>query len=172
MLRQGGRFWMPDTAAPDVNIQTLQTMYEEGGVVAYIFDYFASRHKGSSVTKTDRLLQILYQQGQAISRSEAIQFLRALEEAGCGRYVEGRRGHVSRFEWFVNLIAVGEAAAGTQPTTGQMFEPDDLDNVDEDLLRHEYRLRPELVVCLDLPHDLTPSEAGRLAEYIKTLPFC
>ena len=39
------------------------------------------------------------------------------------------------------------------------------------MLKHIYRLRGDYVVKLRLPMDLTQTEANRLADYIKTLPF-
>ena len=39
------------------------------------------------------------------------------------------------------------------------------------MLKHVYRLRGDYVVKLRLPMDLTQTEANRLADYIKTLPF-
>lgn len=39
------------------------------------------------------------------------------------------------------------------------------------LLPHSFRLRPNLLLSLDLPSDLTVSEAERLSNFIKTLPF-
>ena len=37
---------------------------------------------------------------------------RALEQAGCGQFVVGRRGQPSRFEWAFSCISLGQAAAG------------------------------------------------------------
>jgi hypothetical protein len=141
-------------------------------VAKFIFDYFSSRTKNSSTTKIDRLLQLLYQRGQSPSRSEVISYFRQLEDAGCGQYVEGRRGHPSRFEWFVNLTTVGQAAAGsTTKVEGLLDESDEIEDLYSNLLSHEYRLRPDLLVKFELPQDLSISEASRLAEFIKTLPF-
>jgi len=42
---------------------------------------------------------------------------------------------------------------------------------DAPVLKHSYRLRGSYVVKLRLPMDLTATEAGRLADYIRTLPF-
>ena len=38
-------------------------------------------------------------------------------------------------------------------------------------IKHIYRLRGNYTVKLRLPLDLTPTEAGRLADFIRTLPF-
>jgi hypothetical protein len=39
------------------------------------------------------------------------------------------------------------------------------------LLPHSFRLRPHLLLSLNLPRDLTVSEAERLSNFSKTLPF-
>jgi hypothetical protein len=41
----------------------------------------------------------------------------------------------------------------------------------EKFLTHSFPLRPNLVISLNLPLDLTDSEAERLSGFIKTLPF-
>lgn len=38
-------------------------------------------------------------------------------------------------------------------------------------LTHDYRLRPDVVIKVDLPEDLNKAEAERLASWLKTLPF-
>ena len=36
---------------------------------------------------------------------------------------------------------------------------------------HPFRLRPEKTISLTLPTDLTPQEAQRLSDFVKTLPL-
>jgi hypothetical protein len=36
---------------------------------------------------------------------------------------------------------------------------------------HTFQLRSNLTVSFRLPSDLRPTEAGRLADFIRTLPF-
>ena len=47
-----------------------------------------------------------------------------------------------------------------------------MDDEDNNLCtEHTFRLRPDLVVVLELPLNITTQEAQRLADFIKTLPF-
>ena len=73
---------------------------------------------------------------------------------------------------------MGKAAAGGSQSVEEIQPVDDDGNVDEEIaetpegsIEHRYQLRPDRQVLLVLPADLTAREAGRLAEFIKTLPF-
>jgi hypothetical protein len=69
------------------------------------------------------------------------------------------------------MVSVGQAAAGETEQVEEMTEEELREEEGEPLLRHTYRLRPDVVVDFDLPRSLTPAEAERLAQYIRTLPF-
>jgi hypothetical protein len=153
-------------------ISMLRKQYSASENAKAIFDSFRSRQKNSNETKTDRLHKLLLQQDLDIDRAELIGFLRNLEKAGCGKYVEGRRGHPSRFEWRVELIDVGRAAAGDAERIEEIpAEGTGSEDGEGDMVPHEYRLRPGMVIRVELPEDLTTSEATRFAEFVKTLPF-
>jgi hypothetical protein len=80
------------------------------------------------------------------------------------------------------MVAVGRYAAGqptvieevdpgtpTEEEAGDVADAPSSDGAHE--LTHTFRLRPDLPVSFVLPIDLTTSEAARLADFIKTLPF-
>src|SRR6266699_3635041 len=98
----GGR--MVAEVGNGIDTDKLRGLYTTSSAAKCFIDYFATRERNASTTKIDRLLQISQERNQSVSRPEAIEFLRRLEEIGCGRYVEGRRGHPSRFAWDVSLI--------------------------------------------------------------------
>jgi hypothetical protein len=174
----------------------LTAMYDSHDTYRAIFDQFAGREKNSRTTKTDRMLKLLYDLGRKADRREVIQFFRNLEKAACGKYVEGRRGHASRFEWEARLSSVGLVAAGKQAKVQPLgddenrFSLDDTDYPSVELapsdttsvvppsfslgagdVSHPFRLRPDKTVAVVLPSDLTPQEAQRLADFVKTLPI-
>jgi len=64
---------------------------------------------------------LLAGEGQAFERREIIALFRQLEKAGCGQFVEGRRGWPSRFVWSVGLTGVGRAAAGDAQPIAQIL---------------------------------------------------
>jgi len=112
-------------------------------------------------------------------RRDIIAVLKQLQELGVGQFITGRRGQPSRFEWFVAMISVGKAAKGDEEIA---IEPlDDIEPLEEielndtepmeGSIRHRYKLRQDYEVIFDFPIDLSTKEAGRLADFIRTLPF-
>lgn len=162
------------------SIDGIRAFYRSDSSAKAILDYCAGRKNNSSETKVDRLVaDVGHREGEGtVSRSEVISTLRELEKLGCGTFVIGRRGQPSRFQWDVQMIALGKAAKGDElPILSQSesHEEDDIDIDDPDqeirLIPHSYRLRRNLNLTLHLPDDLTGKEAARLGEFIKTLPF-
>lgn len=154
-----------------IDIQGLKELYGEVQAAKFMLDHFASRERNWSTSAVDRLLTVLNREGAGVSRKDVIDVLRRLEEIGCGSFKVGRHGHPSRFEWKVGMVAVGRVAVGE----AEEVEDLPLDAVEDEgewqVLEHSFALRPDLKVTIDLPADLTASEATRLAEFIKSLPF-
>ena len=156
-----------------VDIEAIKSLYVSSEPARAILDYFASRRNDSTISKIDRIQKVLIQQGVSLDRRHIVEFFRSLEAAGCGRFISGRKGHPSRFEWAAGLVSVGKAASGEVAeveAVDEELEAED-DDPDEGTITHSFVLRPGLSVTLDLPNDLTPIEAQRLSDYIKTLPF-
>lgn len=166
---------MTSSSADTIDVAALRTLYGSSAVARAVLDHFAGRKNSSSKTTLNRLLATIQADGHDAERSDVRQVLRALEQAKCGTFVVGRKGHPSRFEWTVSLIGVGRAASGESVSMEALKEPAipsrHLMLEDDGLLEHHYRLRPDLELRLDLPANLTNSEAGRIADFIRTLPF-
>jgi hypothetical protein len=162
---------MTEVGPQNVDLGKLQELYSRNKVAAAVLDHFAGRKYAMRETSVDRVLTVMRNQGARISRGELIEVFRNLEAAGCGTFVLGRRGRPSRFRWQVDLVSVGRAAAGE----GKQIEDISDDAVEEETgeqtLTHLFQLRPDQQVSLELPRDLTPREASRLADFIRTLPF-
>jgi hypothetical protein len=88
-------------------IEAIRKLYRVNVAAQALFDWTASRERDATATSLDRLSNKL-----DISRGEAVALARALEQAGCGQFVVGRRGQPSRFEWEYSCISLGQAAAG------------------------------------------------------------
>ncbi len=159
----------------NVNVGSLTSLYRSGAVPKAVFDSFARRQKNSAKTTVDRLQSSLRQEGYDIPRSELVAFFRQLEEANCGQFVIGRKGHPSRFEWITSLISVGQAASGEVTKVDTIAESGSVEEAEEDIdgqmLDHRYLLRPGLELKFTLPQDLTQGEASRIADFVRTLPF-
>jgi hypothetical protein len=130
---------------------------------------------------------------QFLGRSDIIEGFKILEELGWGSFKSGRRGHQSRFEANIyrgtNISSIGKLATDTLATdadddaneeSGMKARGNSLSNngrssINEkevpSLLTHKYYLRENCSVNIELPIDLTATEAERLACHIKTLPF-
>lgn len=165
-----------------VDISILKSLFVSNKASSLAFEIFKSREKDSKETKLDRLEDLIRAQGVNPQRVDIVSLLRGLEEAGCGRFVVGRRGAPSRFEWTVSLRSVGLAATSGSDEVDQIDrDADESDgeeqaNVSDELensnsISHSFVLRPDFRVMLELPVDLTAREARRLAEFLRTLPF-
>lgn len=158
-----------------VDLKALRKLYQSRSSAKAVFDYWAQRDNNSAQTTVDRLLAALRQQGTEVPRRDLVDLFRALDAAHCGKFVIGRKGKKSRFEWEASLTSVGRAAAGEHDEVEEITEAEKQDVTEEDrssnTLQHRFRLRPEYELVLDLPADFSRAEATRVAEFVKTLPF-
>lgn len=155
-----------------VNLDGIRRLYDEDPAAPALLDHFAGRERNLRVTPVDRLLVNVQREGSEVSRGDLIRVLKKLQELGCGTFVPGRRGHKSRFEWDASLVSVGQVAAGE----AEEFEdaPDYLeekDSSESQMLEHRFWLRHDLSVIVELPEDLSGSEAVRLSHHIAAIPF-
>ena len=162
---------MTSTFATQPDVKGLKALYKGGAAASAILDHFASRERNWTSTAVDRLMQNVGREGKAISRGEAIEVLKKLADLGCGSFVVGRRGRPSRFEWSVGMVGVGKAAAGESVEIEEVSQDDPNEETSEQSFPHRFQLRPDFLVEVSLPGNLTNAEASRLADYIRTLPF-
>ena len=150
-----------------------------------VLDLLAQGGKRVGRTTVDSVVRRLQTKGVALPRRRAIGVLKALAESGCGTFVVGRHTKPSRLVWSVNAASAGQVACGLDDVF-EVFDAD-LDDLDDDFedaniieesdfeddghLGHIYRLRHDMTVEFRLPKDLSTTEAARLADFVKTLPF-
>ena len=142
----------------------LRQLYATKRGAKLVLDYAATVMGVSSGTAmtVDSLWRALKgPKGPQMSRCELITTLRAFTQAGCGRFMVGRHGQPSRFIWGAAPTAFLAALRPASPSPSG----------DTGIFGHAFRLRPGLVLALNLPADLTPSEAERLARFVQTLPI-
>jgi len=97
---------MNDVFQPST-VQAVQTLYEANQDAKKLFDWAASLKKDAAETSLERLMAVL-----GISRKSAVALAQELEAAGCGRFIVGRKGAKSRFEWHYSRVSLGQAAVG------------------------------------------------------------
>lgn len=168
------------TDQASLNKEALGKLYMQNDVGKTLFDYFSKRHRRVKESKVKGLLSDLKTAKKEINRTELIQFFKELQKTGAGRFVTGRKGNESRFQWNPPLFEVGKAAqkaAKGQANFGQqnssysesLTHSSNLQ--DDSILEHQFILRRDFVVALRLPADITQSEATRLSEFLKTIPL-
>lgn len=129
-----------------------------------LLDEYSSRQRNRRVTKTEWVQNRF--KGK-ITRSDVIGGLRILEDLGYGKYIEGRRGQPSRFEWSKSSLAVAQLATeldSAQPAAMDVVGEDE--DPDMDMIVRAFDLRDELRIEFELPKDLTPREAERIGLFI------
>jgi hypothetical protein len=158
--------------ADGVNVEGLRQLYTDNAVARAFLDHAAQRERDWSETSVDRTLTILKEQQAEATRADVVALFQRLEELGCGQFIIGRRGRPSRIGWSVSIASVGRAAVGEQQVVTELPPTEVVaETIDGDTLSHSYHLRPGTQVAFELPADLTPHEAERLAAFIKTLPI-
>ena len=158
-------------------ISILGSLYRDDPSAKAILDYFSTRKKAMRVSSVDR---IGYK--SKVAYPEVVRVFKELASAGCGTFRNGRKGYKSRMEWEYSLVSLGEVAKG-EAVIPELIDLSSLDDeeddfevtspeeADEGLITHAFQLRPEMVLHLGFPSDLTAREAERLAAFIRTLPF-
>ncbi|MHB1022034.1 MAG: hypothetical protein ACYC46_05110 [Acidobacteriaceae bacterium] len=132
-----------------------------------ILDDFSKRNKGQRVTTVDQVLNRLRDAG--LSRWAVIALFKELERLSYGRFIEGRKGHLSRFVWSSNQIEVGKVAQGELNSIAPVSTEKKGEGGFEEIRSYQFPLRAGTDATLQLPSDLTQREAERLAAFIKTL---
>lgn len=88
------------TEAPTgADLGGLTAAYNEDPVVRLILDHFASRQRNQNITEIEVLLDALARAGTPSEKPALIHAFRRLDALGVGRFLAGRRGHPTRFEW-------------------------------------------------------------------------
>ncbi len=88
-------------------VRKISSLYNKKPEAKLLFDAFAQRERDASYTTIARLEKVT-----SLDRTAAIAFAQELADAGCGKYIVGRRGNVSRIEWDYSCISLGKAASG------------------------------------------------------------
>jgi len=153
-----------------MDANTISSLARRSPAARVIFEYLAGRQRNSTQTTVDALVSALEREGHEIPRGEVVFAFRELENAHCGKFLVGRKGHPTRFEWAVPLSQVGVLAT-SDGTVEPELEKTTPPSASPKTLEHRYILRRDYAVTLALPADLTDSEATRLADFIRTIPF-
>ncbi len=98
------------TPPAGIDIVGLRSAYNEDASVKLVIDHFASRQRNHNVTEVDPLVDVLDRAGTPSLRGAVIRAFRCLDSFGVGRFISGRKGHATRFEWYQKSLSVRERA--------------------------------------------------------------
>ena len=103
-----------------VGADALRKLYADDMFARILLDHAASRKNNVKITTVDRMLsRLVGEQNEPVSRQNLIDTFRKLEAIGYGRFIVGRHGQQSRFEWSVQLTSVGKVARCEEMDTGR-----------------------------------------------------
>jgi hypothetical protein len=154
-----------------MNIENIKYAYSENSVVKEICDVLATRVRNQTETKLNVISRHLENKGNDFKKSEIIEAFRVLEAAECGKYIEGRHGHKSRFAWGMDTLQLAEINNIGNTILSEQTDDVQQGFVDDEFIEHQFVLRPDLTISIDLPPDLTQQESIRLAKFMESLSF-
>src|SRR4051812_12746694 len=150
-------------AVKNLLVEKLRHLYASDDTFKGVLDDFAGRERNSWDSSVERVSQ-----RTGLSRGEVIRVFKALGDAGngeIGRFVVGRRGQSSRFEWEKSSLSVGRVAAGEDlELEDRPADEDEIESEEGEMKIYPFPLRKDLEIELALPLDLTQREAKRIAE--------
>jgi hypothetical protein len=163
-----------------IDMDQLRLLYKTNPIAKALLDYWAGRKYNQTQSAANRLLPLLDKLGVSGTYRQVVDFLKSLEQVGCGRFLRGRKGHPTRLEWQVGMQSVGRAAAGKEETVKKIADAESVEDAAEEnsrvapsaeMMTVKYPLRPELDVLVEvtMPKSISEWEAQRLADFIRTL---
>ena len=149
--------------------EKLKKLYKNNETARIFLDHAAKRKQNRSKTRIHAILSALKAESHEVLRGEMVAVFQLLQDAGCGRRLLGRWDSPTRFVWEqISMINAGRIAAG-EPPIDELADGES--DEDAEMLQHTFHLRSDRQITLELPSDLTQSEATRLAMFIKALPW-
>jgi len=102
------------TDSTGLNLEGLRSAYRQDAAVRLLVDHFGSRQRNQTVSPVDTLERALDAVGTPLARHLIIDGLRRLDAVGVGRFIPGRKGYPTRFEWRVKSLQTRVLATGDQ----------------------------------------------------------
>jgi len=89
-------------------VRKIRALYEDEARAQKLFDWLAGRTNDVAETSIERIGQMV-----DVSRFEAIELAKSLDEIGVCDFVVGRKGWKSRVRWRYSVRSLGQAAKGS-----------------------------------------------------------
>jgi hypothetical protein len=94
------------TPRGDADVVGLRDAYSKDEEMRLVIDHFAARERNRHVTNADSLVSALHRSKTPLSRPVVIRVLRSLDALGLGRFIAGRKGYPTRFEWHERSLSI------------------------------------------------------------------
>jgi hypothetical protein len=134
--------------------------------------------RSGQVSEVEDVLNAMLEVDAGARRYDVVRLLKKLGGADFGSFRAGRRGMPSRFEWnshlkgYIDEIEVAKEKPASPATQETVRDDSSLStSVAPQCIRHTYWLRGDCAVQVELPINLTEREAGRFADFIRSLPL-
>lgn len=105
--------------------------------------------------------------------SEVLDVFRALEIIGVGTLLIGRKGFETRFRWDKGYLMTDVGKVAMAEMEELVEEPESAvvraEEPEDDLRTWSFELRPNQMVEVRVPEDLTAREAARLAKFVEAI---
>ena len=107
----------PQSATPraGADMAGLRAAYREDPELRLIVDHFGSRQRNQHQTDINAFVRSLGRADTPVARSAVLRAFRRLDALGVGRFILGRRGQETRFEWYQKSLSVRDLAAEDKP---------------------------------------------------------
>jgi len=188
---------MPD----DIDLNSLRNRWLNSSVLQDIVRYFhelGEKNPSQKIVEVGKLQAFLEQRDSAHERTFVIDALRNLQGTGVGRFIVGRRGKKSRFETSLPLREIAQkitAVVAQDAADDGLTVRSDLANIqalpnpsfpgqtrkpDSDIqeqgdskrfIKIQFKVAHDFFVSARIPETLSRSDALKLADFIKALPF-
>ena len=148
----------------------LQDLYESNEDIKQVVDLIKSNQLPGKEMSIDRAAHLLASKNKlafSTAYKKTKKAMRTLEENSLGTYIEGRRGHGSRFkaDRALDEVITFEEVPGAYKPRQQTPSPRLTERKEQFHLRHDF------TVVLTLPQDLTRDEAKRLSIWVGILAY-
>lgn len=158
-------------AVADARLENrLLKLGEKYSFAADIFEYLAYNEKSYGAHSVERVSKIT-----RVDYYDAIKTFKVLDEMGVGNFVVGRKGHDTRMIWKYDSRSVGKVGIRKSLTLLPLSKADagdyDGPKLHEQIIKHEFFLRPNYLLKLELPADFNNKDLNRLTKWLGTLPF-
>ena len=155
-------------------IEKARALYASDSIFSKVCDFLATYTRSRWETEASTLASSV-----AVTYAEAVAVLRQFEDLQLGRFLVGRHGRATRFEWNRRSADVAKAIKGElrelPELDGDASEdaPSDsqLQDTDGSTIIARYQLRADFEIRTLLPKDMTKDEAARFADHARTVYF-